>query len=120
MQLFSGTFASCTDGVSPTAEACASAYNDDGSRALWLNPPYGSFDDFGHSMLLLYVLSTGARALVSPALDTRSLFRACFARVSRVFRTRFARVSRVFRARFARVSRLSCTRQQTRRRASTH
>ena len=25
----------------------------------WLNPPYGSFDDFSHSMLILYIAATG-------------------------------------------------------------
>ena len=25
----------------------------------WLNPPFGSFDDFGNAMLLLYIMSTG-------------------------------------------------------------
>ena len=25
----------------------------------WKNPTFGSFDDFGHSMLLLFVMSTG-------------------------------------------------------------
>ena len=28
-------------------------------RVVWANPPYGSFDDFGQSMLTLYVMSTG-------------------------------------------------------------
>ena len=26
---------------------------------IWMNPPFGSFDDFGSSMLLLYIMSTG-------------------------------------------------------------
>ena len=31
---------------------------DDG-RVVWMNPPYGSFDDFASSMLTLYVMTTG-------------------------------------------------------------
>eukprot|EP00966_Prymnesium_polylepis_P012785 294024-Prymnesium_polylepis.1 len=28
-------------------------------RYVWANPPYGSFDNYGSAMLLLYVMSTG-------------------------------------------------------------
>ena len=32
---------------------------EDGGAAVWVNPGFGSFDDFGQAMLLLYVMSTG-------------------------------------------------------------
>ena len=32
---------------------------EEGGELQWLNPPFGSFDDFATSMVTLYVMSTG-------------------------------------------------------------
>ena len=32
---------------------------DQRKQTEWLNPAFGSFDDFGHAMLILYIISTG-------------------------------------------------------------
>ena len=53
MQLFSGSFGSCSNPSILTRLEC----NDKDSR--WSNPPTGCFDDFGQSMLALYIMSTG-------------------------------------------------------------
>eukprot|EP00964_Phaeocystis_antarctica_P158089 scaffold128579_cov30-Phaeocystis_antarctica.AAC.1 len=38
----------------------------EGGALLWLNPAFGSFDDFATSMITLYVMSTGADPSPSP------------------------------------------------------
>ena len=53
MQLFSGSFGSCSNPSILTRLEC----DDKDSR--WSNPPTGCFDDFGQSMLALYIMSTG-------------------------------------------------------------
>lgn len=86
MQLFSGTFASCSDPSQLTREACLAGQTGlleesyvQGRRLwytlppppppfpppspappvrYWINPPYGSFDNFGDSMRLLYIMSS--------------------------------------------------------------
>lgn len=55
MELFSGTFASCTDPKLTTRAECVAT----GSDALWNNPAFGSFDNVLSANLLLFVASTG-------------------------------------------------------------
>lgn len=57
MELFSGTFASCTDPSLSTRAACT-ASQANGTAVLWLNPPFGSFDNVLSANLLLFVAST--------------------------------------------------------------
>ena len=78
LQLFMGSFGSCTDAsitvasecVDPDAGGLGVAHrmlkgghggSNVGSNqgTLWLNPSFGSFDSFGSAMLLLYIMSTG-------------------------------------------------------------
>ena len=81
MQLFMGTFASCTDpsilsqgecheggataGSSRELQARAlrgggSDNEFDGTEAtIWKNPRFGSFDNFGEAMRLLYIMASG-------------------------------------------------------------
>jgi hypothetical protein len=65
MELFPGTFASCTVPSLTTRETCV-------PPAKWLNPPFGSFDNVFEANLLLFVASTGdmwqtvRRAVVRP------------------------------------------------------
>lgn len=74
MQMFSGTFASCNNPAITTEAACvgrfsgrslrggaSSSGNDwDGSGQLhWASPSFGSFDNFGSAMKLLYIMQTG-------------------------------------------------------------
>ena len=81
MQIFSGTMASCTDPSIQTREECVpslpfttSPAGDDVGRQLkggsevkweghhavrWQNPAFGSFDNFGDAMLLLYIMASG-------------------------------------------------------------
>ena len=79
MQLFSGTFGSCSDPTILIKEECVDAPPsqffgfiggaDDGAQAEqgggggeqslhWTNPAFGSFDDFGAGMRLLYAMSS--------------------------------------------------------------
>uniref|UniRef100_A0A7S3ABW6 Ion transport domain-containing protein n=1 Tax=Haptolina ericina TaxID=156174 RepID=A0A7S3ABW6_9EUKA len=58
-----GKLASCTDPSLLTREECdaasmAMSMYGAGGVVSWSNPPVGSFDDFGASMRLLYVIST--------------------------------------------------------------
>merc|ERR1740117_1026389 len=79
LQLFSGSFGSCTDPSITLASECVEADAEAGAAAVarrmlkggashgshagqgtvWLNPAFGSFDSFGSAMLLLYIMSTG-------------------------------------------------------------
>jgi hypothetical protein len=80
MQMFSGTFGKCSDPTIMIREACQSdsaasvnttavgralragggqATSQGSSELVWANPAFGSFDDFGQSMLLLLILSSG-------------------------------------------------------------
>ena len=97
LQLFMGSFGSCSDDSYTTRESCLAAAagpgaegsdpldlishtywrralkgshaidntgntnfaTSDSTTAPWLNPSFGSFDNFGSAMLLLYVMSTG-------------------------------------------------------------
>ena len=81
LQLFSGSFGSCSDPSitlasecvepepEPEAGAAAVAHRmlkgggghstHAGLGTVWLNPAFGSFDSFGSAMLLLYIMSTG-------------------------------------------------------------
>ena len=54
MQLFMGSFGSCRDFPEALTKAACTVHGSE-----WLNPSYGSFDDFGSGMLLLYVMSSG-------------------------------------------------------------
>ena len=66
MQLFSGTFASCSDPTILTKAECIgaplSASDAIGGAAgedlRWANPSFGSFDNFGSGMQLLYIMSS--------------------------------------------------------------
>ena len=53
MQLFMGRLASCSSPQLMTESSCLTA----GER--WATPSFGSFDDFGSAMLMLYVMSSG-------------------------------------------------------------
>ena len=53
MQLYMGALASCSDAAAVTREDC----NARGMQ--WANPSFGSFDDFGSAMRLLYIMSSG-------------------------------------------------------------
>ena len=62
MQLFMGRMGSCTDPALKTKSECLggeSAARGGRDRPQWLNPAFGSFDDFGQAMMILYVASTG-------------------------------------------------------------
>ena len=73
MQLFMGTFASCTDPTILTQRACHEAarralkgggggdstFDGSSQATIWTNPRYGSFDNFGDAMRVLYIMSSG-------------------------------------------------------------
>ena len=81
MQLFSGTFATCSDPTILTLADCIGEPSSNGGASTtlyaasrqwdrsqadgealqrrWANPTYGSFDNFGEAMRLLYVMSSG-------------------------------------------------------------
>ena len=72
MQLYSGKLASCTDPTVPVREQCMEAArrqlkggNGNGGHEKgvetirWVNPRFGSFDDFGSGMLLLFIMASG-------------------------------------------------------------
>ena len=83
MQLYSDSVAACTDPAITTRDACVpppAALDvvveashtrqlkggggggidfEEGDIVAWVNPAFGSFDDFGSAMLLLYIMSTG-------------------------------------------------------------
>ena len=62
MQLFMGRLGACTDPAFTTKAEClgsGGALGGGAESARWLNPSFGSFDDFGQAMMILYVASTG-------------------------------------------------------------
>ena len=72
MDVQSGSCSRCTDPTHPVAcdrpiplhaqcllQKELGARNDADMPTDWLNPPFGSFDDFPNAMLILFIASTG-------------------------------------------------------------